>query len=47
MFESAEIEHSIDKTEFEKEYPKRRTELLDAQFDLIESKKFPVNKSFH
>lgn len=42
MFESAELEHAIDKASFEEEYPKLRTELLDAQFDLIASKQFPV-----
>jgi len=42
MFESAELEHAIDKARFEEELPKLRTELLDAQFDLIESKQFPV-----
>ena len=42
MFESAELEHAIDRARFEEEYPNLRTELLNAQFDLIELKKFPV-----
>jgi polyphosphate:AMP phosphotransferase len=42
MFESVELEHAIDKARFEEEYPKLRTKFLDAQFDLIESKRFPV-----
>ena len=42
MFESAELEQAIDKTRFEEVLPKLRTELLDAQFDLIKSKQFPV-----
>lgn len=42
MGESAERDNAIDKAGFEKEYPKLRTEFLNAQFDLIESKRFPV-----
>ncbi|WP_455234237.1 polyphosphate:AMP phosphotransferase [Thiogranum longum] len=42
MFESAELEHDIDKDTFETEFPKLRTELLDTQFDLVEAKGFPV-----
>lgn len=42
MFESAELEHAIDRARFEEEYPNLRTKLLNAQFDLIELKKFPV-----
>jgi polyphosphate kinase 2 (PPK2 family) len=42
MFESAEIEHDIDKATFEERLPQLRTELLEAQFDLIESRAFPV-----
>jgi polyphosphate:AMP phosphotransferase len=42
MFESVELDHAIDKARFEEEYPNLRTEFLDAQFDLIESKRFPV-----
>ncbi len=42
MFESAKLEHDIDKARYEKEFTELRTELLDAQFELIEAKKFPV-----
>ena len=42
MFESVELEHAIDKSRFEEEYTKLRAKFLDAQFDLIESKRFPV-----
>jgi len=42
MNESVDLEQTIDKARFEEEYLKLRTELLDAQFDLIESKQFPV-----
>ena len=42
MFESAELGHRIDKRTWSREVPKLRDALLDAQFDLAESKKFPV-----
>jgi AMP-polyphosphate phosphotransferase len=42
MFESAEIGHKIDKKTWRKEEPKLRAELLDAQFDLREARRFPV-----
>jgi len=42
MFESARIAHDIDKATFEEQLPKLRTDLLEAQFDLVEAKKFPV-----
>lgn len=42
MFEIAKVDPSIDKTEFKKEKPNLRTELLDVQFDSIECRKFPV-----
>jgi len=42
MFESAELEHKVDKATWSKEVPKLRADLLDAQFDLGELKKFPV-----
>ncbi len=42
MIESAELEQLIDKASFEEAYSKLRTDLLDAQFDVIESKQFPV-----
>ena len=42
MFESAELGHKIDKATFKKEVPKLRAELLDAQYDLLEKREFPV-----
>jgi len=42
MFESAEIGHKLKKETFEKQLPKLREALLDAQFDLWEQKRFPV-----
>jgi len=42
MFESAEIGHKISKVEWKREIPLLREGLLDAQLDLLQSKKFPV-----
>jgi polyphosphate:AMP phosphotransferase len=42
MFESAKIKHDIDKAGFEAQEPQLRTDLLEAQFDLAEAKKFSV-----
>jgi polyphosphate:AMP phosphotransferase len=42
MFESAEVEHEIDKAHFEALLPQLRTDLLNTQFELIESRAFPV-----
>ena len=42
MFESAELGHKIDKETFKKEVPKLRAALLDAQYDMLEKKQFPV-----
>jgi len=42
MFESAELGHKIDKATYQKEVPRLREALLDAQYDLAEAKKFPV-----
>lgn len=42
MFESAELGHKIDKARFKREVPILREALLDAQIDLLQSKKFPV-----
>jgi polyphosphate:AMP phosphotransferase len=42
MFESAELGHTIDKERYAKEEPILREALLDAQYDLLETKKFPV-----
>lgn len=40
MFESAELGHKIDKPTYDKEVPKLREALLDAQFDFVAAKKF-------
>ncbi len=42
MFESAEIGHKMKKSEFDLEEPKLRRLLLDAQYQLLEKRKFPV-----
>lgn len=42
MFESAELGHKIDKAAYDAEVPKLREALLNAQFDLAQSKKFQV-----
>jgi AMP-polyphosphate phosphotransferase len=42
MFESAELGHAIDKATFAKKVPALREALLDAQFELVERKEFPV-----
>jgi polyphosphate:AMP phosphotransferase len=42
MFESAELGHSVDKRDYEKELPKLRAALLDAQLRVLERAKFPV-----
>jgi len=42
MFESAELGHSIDKATYKKEVPALREALLDAQYDLLEKREFPV-----
>jgi polyphosphate:AMP phosphotransferase len=42
MFESAELNHKVDKKTFKAEVPKLRAELLDVQYDLLERKEFPV-----
>lgn len=42
MFESAELGHKISKTAWKKGVPELREALLDAQLDLLQSKKFPV-----
>jgi AMP-polyphosphate phosphotransferase len=42
MFESAELGHKVDKETFKKEVPKLRAALLDAQYDMLEKKEFPV-----
>lgn len=42
MFESAEIGHKIDKETYKREAPELRAALLDAQFELKESRRMPV-----
>ncbi|MBN1102673.1 MAG: polyphosphate:AMP phosphotransferase [Deltaproteobacteria bacterium] len=42
MFESAELGHKVDKETYKKEEPRLREELLNAQFDLSEARRFPV-----
>jgi len=42
MFESAELGHRIEKDVWEKEVPQLREALLDAQYDMVAAKKFPV-----
>jgi len=42
MFESAELGHKIDKQAFDRDVPKLREDLLNAQYDLLRSGKFSV-----
>ncbi len=42
MFNSANLEHSVDKATFEKEAPKLRAALLQAQYDLADAARFPL-----
>ena len=42
MFESAELGHSVDKEQYEREEPELRAALLQAQYELVKSEKFPV-----
>lgn len=42
MFESAELDHEIDKATFDAEEPALRAALLDAQDELAAAKKFSV-----
>lgn len=42
MFESAELGHKISKSEYKKEVPSLREELLNVQLELKESASFPV-----
>ena len=42
MFESAELGHSIEKAVYDQEVPGLREALLDAQFDTVTARKFPV-----
>jgi polyphosphate:AMP phosphotransferase len=40
MFESADLDHKIDKAAYKKEEPKLREALLNAQYDLLRERKF-------
>ncbi len=42
MFESLKLKHEVSKEEFKAEEPLLRGQLIDAQFDLLESEEFPV-----
>ncbi len=42
MFESAELGHKIDKASYDRELPVLREQLLDVQYELLQSKAFPV-----
>ena len=42
MFESANLEHKLDKPTYRREEPKLREAMLNAQFDLKENGRFPV-----
>jgi polyphosphate:AMP phosphotransferase len=42
MFESAELVHAIEKAVFDRELPALREALLDAQYDVVSARKFPV-----
>jgi polyphosphate:AMP phosphotransferase len=42
MFESAELGHKVDKATYDREEPRLREALLNAQYDLAQSKRFPV-----
>lgn len=42
MFESANLEHVVDKRTYQREEPALRAALLDAQYELHEKRRFPV-----
>lgn len=42
MFEAAELGHKIDKKRYDQDAPILRTALLDAQYEMLERKKFPL-----
>ena len=42
MFESAELGHKLSKEQYKIELPQLRESLLDAQLDLLQSRRFPV-----
>ena len=42
MFESAELEHKVSKEDYSREEPQLRADLLDAQYDVLQAKRFAV-----
>ena len=42
MFDSANLEHVVDKERYRREEPKLREALLNAQFDVAQAARFPV-----
>lgn len=42
MFEDAELGHTVDKTTYDRELPALRDGLLEAQFQLVKARRFPV-----
>ncbi|HVJ92446.1 MAG TPA: hypothetical protein VM580_21745, partial [Labilithrix sp.] len=42
MFESAELGHTVDDVTYEQAVEQLRSDLLDAQYELLEQKSFPV-----
>jgi polyphosphate:AMP phosphotransferase len=42
MFESAELGHAIDAERYDRELPRLRRELLEAQLEMVESRRFAV-----
>ena len=42
MFESAELDHRIDKERYDREVPELRSALLAAQYEVVQRKDFPV-----
>lgn len=42
MFESAEMHHEVDEKTYDKDIEKLREELLDAQYDMLDDRSFPV-----
>lgn len=42
MFDNAEIAHEVDKATYKKKEPALRQSLLDAQYELLRQRRFPV-----
>ena len=42
MFESADLGHTVENAKYEKEAAKLRADLLEAQYELLSDKTFPV-----